>query len=104
MGHGSWTMRRVTSCMVPPLNGLSVVRRLNSTTPSEKMSERPSTALPVICSGDMKLGVPMNWPSTVRLEVSRRAMPKSVILAVPSPVRMMLAGLMSRWTTPSEWA
>ena len=33
-----------------------------------------------------------------------RAMPKSVTLSRPSSVRIMLWGLMSRWTTPWRWA
>ena len=33
-----------------------------------------------------------------------RAMPKSMISAVPSACSMMLAGLRSRWTTPTAWA
>ena len=35
---------------------------------------------------------------------ARRAMPKSVSQASPSPSNMMFAGLMSRWTMPRAWA
>ncbi len=36
--------------------------------------------------------------------VANLAMPKSVTLARPALVNMMLPGLMSRWMTPSTWA
>ena len=36
----------------------------------------------------------------VRLELTGRAMPKSVIFASPPAAMMMLPGLMSRWMTP----
>ena len=43
-----------TETLVSPLNGLSPVAISCSITPSEKMSERGSTALPSACSGDMQ--------------------------------------------------
>ncbi len=53
---------------------------------------RVPMARPVVVSREVML---MSWP--------RRAMPKSQIFTVPSPSRMMLAGLRSRWTMPCRW-
>jgi hypothetical protein len=50
------------------------------------------------------LGVPRNCPVVVRFEDAILAIPKSVILIFPSVVRMMFAGLMSRWMMPLRWA
>jgi len=36
-------------------------------------------------------------------EANARAIPKSLTLTVPSSVRSMFWGLMSRWTTPLLW-
>jgi hypothetical protein len=45
----------------------------------------------------------MTIPVGVQVRVSAmRAMPKSMILAVPAASIMTLAGLMSRWITPRE--
>jgi hypothetical protein len=43
----------ITEMFESPLNGRSPVAISCSITPSEKMSERGSTALPSACSGDM---------------------------------------------------
>src|SRR5665647_234094 len=60
---------------------------------------------PKACSGERYWAVPRTWPVWVRGAVlTRRAMPKSVSLTVPSGVTRMLAGLTSRWTTPTWWA
>jgi hypothetical protein len=48
--------------------------------------------------------VPTSERVAVRLECSGRATPKSAILAWPSVVRRMFAGLMSRWMIPFECA
>jgi hypothetical protein len=57
--------------------------------------------LPITCSGDMYFGEPSSMPVWVSsLAARRRAMPKSVIFAGPLGSTMMLAGLMSRCTTP----
>ena len=67
-------------------------------------SARPSTASPRICSGAMYSTVPITMPVGVTVRVSLiRAMPKSMILAVPAASIMTLAGLISRWITPREW-
>ncbi len=42
--------------------------------------------------------------SVICATFAARAMPKSVTLSRPSSVRIMLWGLMSRWTTPWRWA
>ena len=55
---------------------------------------------PSSCSGDMNEGVPRTMPVLVRLVSVRRAMPKSVTFnSSVSGLYIMLAGLMSRWTT-----
>mgnify|MGYP003693871381 CR=1 FL=1 len=51
-------MLNSTADKLSAVNGSCPVRSSNSTTPSEKMSDRPSTFLPAICSGDMYVGVP----------------------------------------------
>ncbi len=45
----------------------------------------------------------MMVPAWVMLLLSMRAMPKSAIFTSRSCVSMMLAGLMSRCTTPRSW-
>ena len=53
----------------------------------------------------MYSGVPMITPVPVTPRVwSDRAMPKSMILALPSLSIMTFWGLRSRWTTPRRWA
>jgi hypothetical protein len=49
----SLMMADSSDMFVSPLNGFSPVAISNSRTPSEKTSERASTALPCACSGDM---------------------------------------------------
>ena len=58
--------------------------------------------MPITCSGDMYLGEPSIMPVWVSScdEARMRAMPKSVIFTGPLASTMMLAGLISRWTTP----
>ena len=70
------------------------------------MSERWSARLPITCSGDMYFGEPSIMPLWVSssLLARMRAMPKSVIFTGPSASTMMLAGLMSRCTTPCSCA
>ena len=58
---------------------------------------------PLSCSGDMYAGVPMLTVSLV-LPVRSTAAPKSVTFTSVPPATMMLAGLMSRWITPSRHA
>ena len=64
------------------------------------MSDRPSTFFPEICSGDMYVGVPITIFVCVLLLEAIFAIPKSMTFTMRSFVSMMLAGLMSRWTTP----
>ena len=88
-----------------------------STMPNEKMSLRWSMATPVACSGDMYAAVPTTIPDAVKPSatvVAREgassgvsdsfARPKSMTLAWPSPVTMMLAGFRSRWMMPVSCA
>src|SRR4029077_3380539 len=83
------------------IEGCRAAQHLVRITPREKMSERGSARLPITCSGDMYFGEPSSIPVWVRSPVPRmRAMPKSVIFTGPFATTMMLAGLMSRWTTP----
>ena len=99
-GASSLAILYMSSAMESPRKGNTPVSIWNSMTPSEYRSERPSTFLPAICSGDMKLGVPSTRPVLVLLESVMRAMPKSVTFTVSlSTSYMMFAGLMSRWTT-----
>jgi len=67
------------------------VRSSNSTTPSEKMSDRPSTFLPAICSGDMYVGVPTTIFECDLLLEAIFAIPKSMTFTTRSFVSMMLA-------------
>src|SRR5213595_3479392 len=87
-----------------PRNGRSPVSNSYSTTPALKRSDRWSLSLPWHCSGDMYDGVPITMPVIVSVVVSMRAMPKSATLSVPLEVRIRLAGLISRWTTPRTCA
>ncbi|WBV44964.1 hypothetical protein PFY06_17815 (plasmid) [Pseudoroseomonas cervicalis] len=89
----------------PPENAFSPVSSWYSTVPAAQMSARWSAGSPRSCSGAMELGVPSTVPSRVIAESSSREMPKSVILtrgdaASSASSSMMLAGLMSRCTTP----
>ena len=80
--------------------------------PAEKMSLRPSSwSSPRACSGDMKSGEPVTVPSAVSCtppsapsSEAGLARPKSSSLATsntpPRYAQKMLAGLMSRWTSP----
>ena len=81
--------------------------------PSEKMSERPSSASPRSCSGDMYGYFPLTVPVRVLDEApTALAIPKSRTLTTPSGVTSRFCGDTSRWTTlvtrPSgpiiEWA
>ncbi len=66
--------------MSPPLNGALPVAISYSSTPSAKMSDRWSIALPITCSGAIYLGEPSNTPVCVFTSDTRvRAMPKSMI-------------------------
>ena len=76
------------------------VNNSNRTTPRENTSDRPSTFLPAICSGDMYVGVPRTTSVWVLLLEAILAMPKSITFTNRSFVIMMLAGLMSRCMTP----
>ena len=71
------------------------------------MSVRPSMrwAVPVACSGDMYRRGAGDEPllAAARL-ASSRARPKSTSTGVRSAVRMMFAGLTSRWTMSRAWA
>lgn len=64
-GVGSFTMRcKSAKMVVSPSRSKGVLRVSisNSTTPREKMSERPSSGCPSTCSGDMYLGEPSTMP------------------------------------------
>ena len=72
--------------------------------PSEYRSLRGSGCAPWACSGEKYVAVPITEPTWVRLfslgAFIARAMPKSATFTWPlAPIRM-LAGLMSRCTTP----
>ena len=92
------------SAALPAANGRTPDSSSNRTTPAENRSLRASTTSPRPCSGDMVDGVPIRLPAAVRSEVSIREMPKSVTFSLPSGRTSRLAGLMSRWTTPTECA
>lgn len=53
------------------------VSRTKAEQASEYWSARPSTFLPLICSGAVKSGVPTNWPATVT--------PREAIVPLLSP-------------------
>ena len=71
------------------------------------MSVRPSIrcAVPATCSGAMYAGVPEMTPSSEPpAPASSRPSPKSTRTGPRSGVRMMFAGLTSRWTMSRAWA
>lgn len=73
--------------------------------PSDHRSEAGSPSTPLMRSGAMYSGEPMNAPVDVRLVDSRMAaMPKSVSTDLPSACSSTLAGLTSRWWMPTAWA
>ena len=67
---------------------------------------RPVSGWPVACSGETYRAVPITIPVAVRFMSGTLAlaMPKSVILVVPSAVTSRLPGLMSRCTIPARCA
>ena len=105
-GCGTVTMRCISenTVMSRVSNGVAEASISYNTTPSEKISARPSACWPSTCSGDMYFGEPSIAPVWVIDDDCTRAMPKSVSLAAPCGAIMMLAGLMSRCTTPKRFA
>ncbi len=89
-----------------PANGRTPVTISYAITPSENRSVRGSSGLPESCSGARYPAVPSATPVWVSRESPSIdfAMPKSMILTVPSSRTRTLAGLMSRCTMPREWA
>src|SRR6516162_11198313 len=79
--------------------GIQEVPRLNR-------SVQWSVGSPRACSGDMYSGVPARAPTALGpASAATRASPKSVILTRWTLFsRRMLAGLMSRWTSPCACA
>ena len=76
-----------------------------SSAPSDHRSVGGPTSAPWACSGDMYDGDPTIIPVAVSRESSRIvATPKSVSLARSPACTITLAGLTSRWTTPTTWA
>lgn len=75
-----------------------------STEPSENTSDAAVTSRGAAnCSGDMKGGVPISRPVTVRSSLSAaREMPKSITRGPSSAIRTLL-GFRSRCTTPARW-
>ncbi len=66
---------------------------------------RPSSSVPLTCSGDMYEGVPTAIPSLVSASSpSSLAMPKSISFTSPDLVSITFAGLMSRWMIRAKWA
>ena len=60
---------------------------------------------PLACSGDMKATVPIVvWLFVRELPPRSLARPKSMTLAWPFPVTMMLAPFMSLWMMSLRWA
>ncbi len=87
--------------MLSPGKGCSPVAIQYSTTPSEKISARPSIGAPVNCSGGIYAGVPRICPVSVVCPAASLATPKSVIFGRSMPcasleVSRIFAGLMSR--------
>ena len=120
---GGGTLLRMAlkiAAAVSPANGRAPVAISYRTTPNENKSVRESNSLPSACSGDMYATVPTAAPGLVKcssltvaavaalagsnLGCITLASPKSSTLACPRLVTKMFAGLMSRWTIPSEWA
>ncbi len=88
--------------MCSPVKGFCRRRSSYARTPREKRSVRGSTSSPRICSGARYDAVPSVIPVYVRVdcETIDLAMPKSMILTVPSSRILTFEGLMSRWTIP----
>ena len=98
---------------VLPSNGSRAVTASYRTTPSEKMSDRPSTGRPSACSGDMYETVPRITPAMVicacvavgsGCRSANFARPKSRTFTTPRPVSIRFALLMSRCTIPCPCA
>src|SRR5712691_11568639 len=92
-GGAGWVLAAayMMAVRLSPSKGGAPVSVSYITTPSEKMSERWSIALPTACSGDMYRGEPMTTPATVfTAEPGMRAMPKSVIFANAPFGRLMI--------------
>ena len=87
----------------PENGGLPATISYN-TMPSEYRSLRGSGCAPWACSGEKYVAVPITEPTWVRLfslgAFIARAMPKSATFTWPLAPMRMLAGLMSRCTTP----
>ena len=70
-------------------------------TPTAHRSLRPSSDLPLACSGDMYAGVPLTSSDAVALLALRAfAIPKSETFTAPCHDRRTLCGETSRWTRP----
>ena len=90
----------VTDLTMPNLDGMALLREVR---------ERGVTvpALVLSAHGTVPNVVPSRVRTEVRSSLSRvilLASPKSMTLACPSGVIIMLDGLRSRWTTPALWA
>ena len=105
-GGVEWTCWYASDTASSPENGRRPTSIWNSTQPSEYRSARASTFPPVACSGAMYGGEPNVCP--VRVSVasgrSKRAMPKSPILAASDGVRNTFDGFTSRCTMPRSCA
>ena len=104
----SVSTRATIACTLEPVNGGSPVSISYVTAPSAYTSARASMVRsPIACSGAMYCGVPSDRPVCVMrcppALCTARAMPKSATTARPDCSRMF-SGLMSRCTTPFEWA
>src|SRR2546430_1509971 len=107
-GGGSNRIAVIVPTALGRSNGRAPAAISYSTMPRLKMSLRPSTVLPRICSGDMYGAVPEIVPA---LETRRSladcsivaallASPKSSTFTCPRTLIITFAGLMSRCTTP----
>jgi hypothetical protein len=91
----------IVAAAVSPLNGVRPASSSYSSTPAEKMSDRPSIACPSLtCSGDMYERLSSTSRCRASVEVVSLATPKSSTLTVPSGRTNSFAGLMSRCVTP----
>ncbi len=119
--NGGPCISAIIASRVGPSNVLVKVSSWYSTAPRLHTSDRTSGGAPTACSGAMYPGVPIMEPYSVSasgdavligrpdVRVSsgsarKRAMPQSSKSTSPNSPRMMLAGLMSRWSTLRLWA
>ena len=102
-GRGIWPNSTAASVerVSVPTNSRWPTSISHSMMPTANRSLRPSSGMPLACSGLMYAGLPlMNTDAVASLAARAFAMPKSDTLIEPSHDSSTLCGDTSRWTTP----